>query len=57
MWNLQLWSMEIHQYHLGMLLHSFEDDFRAVFGNVEVANIKVRREISLLPFCGRPHIY
>jgi hypothetical protein len=43
MWNLELWSMEIHQHHLGMLLHSFEDNFWAVFGNVEVANIKVRR--------------
>jgi len=49
--------MEIHQHHLRMLLHSFEDNFRAVCGNVEVANIKVGREVSQLPFRARPHIY
>ena len=52
-----LWSMEIHQHHLGMLLRSFEDNFGAVCGNVEVANIKVRREVSQLPLRARPHIH
>ena len=33
--------MKIEQHNLRMLLHSFEDNFRAVCRNVKVANIKV----------------
>jgi len=32
---------EIQQHHIRALLHSFEDDFMAVRGDVEVADIEV----------------
>ncbi len=41
---------EIQQYYIRVLLHSFEDDFTAVWGNVERANIEVGREVGQLLF-------
>jgi len=48
--------MEIYEYHLRVFLHSFEDNFAAVWGNIEVANIEVGREIRQLPFRARFHV-
>ena len=42
-------SGEIQHHHIGTLLHSFEDDFLAVRGDIEVANVEVRREVGQLP--------
>jgi hypothetical protein len=36
-----------------VLLHSFEDDFTSVWGNVESANIKIGREVGQLPLNSR----
>ena len=47
--EIGLWFREIDQHHLGVFLHSLEDDFAAVWGNVEVTNIEIRREIGQLP--------
>ena len=41
---------EIQEHHIRALLHSFEDNFAAIRGDVEVANIEVRREVRQLPF-------
>jgi hypothetical protein len=43
-----LWSGEIQQDHIGALLRSFEDNITAVWGDVEVANVKIRREVGQL---------
>ena len=40
-----------------MLLHSFEDDFTAVWGNVEGANIEVGREVGQLSLGTRLQVY
>ena len=42
-------SGEIEQHHIRTLLHSFEDDFAAVRGDVEVANVEVGSEVGQLP--------
>ena len=37
---------EIQQHDLRALLHSFADNFTAVWGDVDVANVKVRSEVG-----------
>ena len=49
----ELWPGQIQQYYVRALLHSFEDNFTTVRGDVEVANIKVGREIGQLPLGAR----
>src|SRR6202158_2985199 len=44
-----LWSREIELHHIRALLHSFEDNFTAVWGDVEVSNVEVGSEIGQLP--------
>jgi hypothetical protein len=44
----KLWSGKIHQHHIGALLHSFHDNFPAIGGNIEVANVEVRWEAGQL---------
>jgi hypothetical protein len=40
---------EIQQCHIRLFLHSFEDDFAAVRGNIERANVEVRGQVCQLP--------
>lgn len=40
---------QVEQRDLRVLLHSFEDGFTSVWGNVESANIKLGREVGQLP--------
>ena len=46
--RVELWSGEIQEHHVGALLRAFEDDFTAVRGDVEVANVEARREVGQL---------
>jgi len=46
-------SGEIQQHHIRGLLHSFEDNFTSVWGDVEVANVEVGSEVSQLPLDAR----
>jgi len=39
--NQGLWLGEVQQHHIRTLLHSFEDDFTAIWRDVEVANVEV----------------
>jgi hypothetical protein len=48
-----LWPREIQQHHIRALLHSFEDNFTAVWGDVEVANVEVTSEVSQLSLGAR----
>jgi hypothetical protein len=45
-------SRKIQHHHIGTLVDSFQDDFAAVWGEVEIANIEVGRKIRQLPFRG-----
>jgi hypothetical protein len=45
---------QIQQHQVGALLQSFEDDFAAVRGEVEIAHVEVGRKVGQLPF--RPRI-
>src|SRR5262249_3191349 len=40
---------KIQQHHVRALLCSFEDNFMAVWGDVEIANVEVRTKIGQLP--------
>ena len=44
-----LWSGEIQQHNIRALLHSFEDNFTAVWGDIEVANVEIGSELGQLP--------
>src|SRR5882762_3306458 len=46
--NQGLWLGEVQQHHIRTLLHSFEDDFTAIWRDVEVANVEVGSEMSQL---------
>ena len=48
-----LWSGEIQQHHIRMLLRSFKDNFAAVWRDVEVANVEVGSEVGQLPLGAR----
>ena len=41
---------EIEQGYIGEVLEAFEDDFAAVGGNIEVANVEVGRKVGQLAF-------
>ena len=41
-----LWPGKIQQDHVGALLHALKDNFTTVWGEVEVANVEVGREVS-----------
>jgi hypothetical protein len=45
----RLISGEIKQHDIRAFLHSFEDDFTAVWGDVEGLNIEVGRKVRQLP--------
>ena len=47
------YGREIQQHHIGALLHSFEDNFAAVWRDVEVANVEVGSEVGQLPLGAR----
>jgi hypothetical protein len=49
-------SRKIQHHHIGTLLDSFQDDFPAVWGEVEIANIEVGRKIRQLPLGARVQI-
>ena len=49
----ELWPGQIQQDYVRALLHPFEDDFTTVRGDVEVANVKVGREVGQLPLGAR----
>ena len=44
--NQGLWLGEVQQHHIRTLLYSFEDDFTAIWRDVEVANVEVGSEMS-----------
>jgi len=48
-WKAGLWTVEIHQHHIGVFLHSFKDDFTTVWGDIEIANVEVGRKVGQLP--------
>jgi hypothetical protein len=48
-----LWSGEIQQYHIGAILHSFEDNLTAVWRDVKVANVEIGSEVGQLPLGAR----
>ena len=39
-------SRKIQQQHIGALLHSFEDNFAAIWGDVEVVNVEVSGQVG-----------
>jgi hypothetical protein len=41
-----LWPGKIQQDHVGALLHALKDNFTTVWGEVEVANVEIGREVS-----------
>ena len=45
----ELWPGQIQQYYIRALLHPFENNFTTVRGDVEVADVKVGREVGQLP--------
>ena len=45
-----LGSGEIQQYYLRTILHSFENDFLAVWRQIKVANVEVGRQVGQLLF-------
>ena len=47
---------QVQQDDIGALLRSFQDNFAAVWGDVEVANIEIRSEIGQLPLGGGPEV-
>src|SRR5882724_10782111 len=47
--NYESWLGEIQQCHIGLFLHSFEDDFTAIRGNIESVDIEVGGKIRQLP--------
>ena len=51
-----LWSGEIEQNYIGEVLLSFEDNFTAVWGDVEAVNVEVWSEVGQLPFGARLQI-
>ena len=51
-----LGSREIEQDHIRVLLHSFQDNLAAVWRDVEVANVKVGRDVGQLPLGARLQI-
>ncbi len=53
---VSLLMREIQQGHIRTLLRSFEDNFTAIWGNVEVANVEVRGEVGQLPLGTRVQI-
>jgi hypothetical protein len=42
----RLWPGKIQQDHVRALLHALEDNFTPVWGEVEVANVEVGREVG-----------
>jgi hypothetical protein len=40
---------KVEEHNVGTLLHSFQDNFTAVWGNVEVPNIEIARNVGQLP--------
>src|SRR6266403_5245355 len=44
--NQGLWLGEVQQHHIRTLLRSLEDDFTAIWRDVEVANVEVGSEMS-----------
>ena len=44
-----LGSRKIQQHHIRALLRSFEDNFTAVWGDVEVSDVEVGSEVCQLP--------
>ncbi len=44
----RLWLGKIKQDYIRVPLHSFENNFAAIPGDVKVANVEVRREIGQL---------
>src|ERR1700719_198003 len=51
-----LWSGQLEQNHIGEVLLSFEDNFTAVWGDVEAVNVEVGSEVGELPFGARLQI-
>src|ERR1700726_2385806 len=51
--GLGLWPGEIQQHYIRALLHSFENNFAAVWGDVEVSNVEVGSEVGQLPLGAR----
>jgi len=39
---------EIQKYHIRVLLYPFEDRISAISGDIEVSNVKLRRQMSKL---------
>jgi len=52
----RLWSRKIQQHHFRAFLHSLENNFAAVWRDVEVANVEVQRNAGQLPFGARLQI-
>ena len=48
-----LWPGKIQQHNIGALLRSFEDNFTAVWRDVEVANVEVGTDIGQPPLGAR----
>ena len=48
--------MEIQQHYVGVLLRSFEDNFAAVWRDIEVANVEVGSDVGQLPLGARLEI-
>ena|SRR5580658_9188511 len=46
-------SGKIHQNHVRALLHSFENNLTAVWGDVEIANVEVGSQVGQLPLGAR----
>jgi hypothetical protein len=42
----ELWSGKIQEHHIRTFLYSFEDNFVAVWGDVEVSNVEFWREVG-----------
>jgi hypothetical protein len=45
---LESWLGEVQQHHIRLFLHTFESDFVAIRGNIEIADIEVGRQVRQL---------
>src|ERR1700688_614240 len=44
-----LWPGKVQKHDFRVFLHSFKDDFAAIWGDVEVTNVEVGSEVGQLP--------
>lgn len=54
--SLALWPRQIEECDVGEILDSLEDDFVAVWGDVEIANVEVWREVGQLALGARVEV-